>query len=302
MKYGREVRLEEKFGCRLMDWHRDSRLVKPDYIFFAIRGLTVDGHAYIQKAIERGASVVFCEAWPEEIRETVTYVKVSNSRKSMALIAKMFFDNPSNRLRLVGVTGTNGKTTVVTLLHQLFIDLGYKVGLLSTIRTRINKADYESQYTTPDVLKINELLSEMADAGCDYVFMEVSSHAVKQKRIQGLEFAGAIFTNLTHDHLDYHKTFDDYIRHKKMFFDHLPSSAFALVNVDDRRGEVMIQNTKARKYKYSFKQLVDFHGKIIESDLSGLKLRFNEETFHSQLIGRFNGLQFSWRFMLQVFC
>ncbi len=266
----------------------DSRKVNSGDAYFAIVGLTTDGHFYIEQSIKNGATVIFCQQWPDHMQAQITYVKVDDSSKVMAQIAHKFFDKPSTHLKLVGVTGTNGKTTTVSLLFQLFNKLGYKAGLISTIECRIGNEILPSDYTTPDSIAINRLLGQMLEAGCDYVFMEVSSHAVKQNRIEALDFAGGIFTNMSHDHLDYHKTFDDYILQKKRFFDGLASSSFALINVDDKRGEVMVQNTKAKVSRYSLQRMADYRGRILSNSIYGLQVQFNNDEFHSQLIGRFN--------------
>ena len=266
----------------------DSRKVTPGNAYFAIKGLTTDGHLYIDQAIGKGAVVIFCQVLPERIPEQVVFIRVDDTSKVMAQVAHKFFDKPSAHLKLVGVTGTNGKTTTVILLHQLFDRLGYKAGLISTIESRIGQYVEESKFTTPDSITLNSLLAKMVEAGCDYVFMEVSSHAVKQNRIEALEFAGGIFTNMSHDHLDYHVTFDEYIRQKKKFFDQLDRAAFALINIDDKRGEIMVQNTKAKVNRYSLQRMADFRGKVLSNTLLGLEVRFNEVQFHSQLIGKFN--------------
>lgn len=226
----------------------DSRKVKANYLFVALKGTLSDGHEYIPKAIESGASVVVCEKLQNTINEKVTYVTVKDSAQALGIIASNFFGNPSEKLKLTGVTGTNGKTTTVTLLYKLFSALGYNVGMISTVENRIIDDPVPSTHTTPDPIQLNGLLKTMIDKGCSHAFMEVSSHAVDQERIAGVRFAGAVFTNITHDHLDYHKTFENYIKSKKKYFDELPSDAFALVNVDDKRGMVMLQNTRATKY------------------------------------------------------
>ncbi len=266
----------------------DSRGVKKESLFVALRGTQVDGHQYIEKAIANGASVVVAEELPAVPDATVTWIKAQNSAETLGVLASNFYGNPTEELRLVGVTGTNGKTTTVTLLHQLFQDLGFKAGLISTIENKIGRKALPATHTTPNAVAINALLAEMVAAGCDYAFMEVSSHAVDQRRIAGLHFTGGIFTNITHDHLDYHKTFRAYIEVKKRFFDELPATAFALVNVDDRNGDVMVQNTVAKVYKYSLRQVADFKARIVESNLSGLLLDFDNREFFSQLIGKFN--------------
>lgn len=266
----------------------DSRKVKKDSLFIATVGVTVDGHTYIDKAIELGASAIVCETLPTQIHEHITYIKVLNSSESLGYIACNFFDNPSEKLKLIGITGTNGKTTTVTLLFNLFKGLGYQVGLLSTVENKINNVVIPSTHTTPDALSLNELLNQMVEQGCQYAFMEVSSHAIVQHRITGLNFTGAAFSNITHDHLDYHKTFDEYIKAKKLFFDHLPTDAFALTNKDDRNGMVMLQNTRAKKYTYALKSLADFKCRVIENHLNGLLLNLDNQEVWIKLIGSFN--------------
>ncbi|RYZ30581.1 MAG: UDP-N-acetylmuramoyl-L-alanyl-D-glutamate--2,6-diaminopimelate ligase [Chitinophagaceae bacterium] len=266
----------------------DSRKVSHRSVFVAVRGVAVDGHQFIAKAIESGAVAIVCEEMPSEQKEGVTYIQTANSAEAAGVMAHNFFDQPSAKIKLVGVTGTNGKTTIATLLYKLFIELGYKVGLISTVENMINGKVIPSTHTTPDAISLNELLKQMADDGCDYVFMEVSSHAVHQRRIAGLEFAGALFSNITHDHLDYHKTFDEYIKAKKGFFDGLSSSAFAITNIDDKRGAVMLQNTAAKKLSYSLRSMADFKGKILENGLSGLVMTVNDQEVHFRLIGEFN--------------
>jgi UDP-N-acetylmuramoyl-L-alanyl-D-glutamate--2,6-diaminopimelate ligase len=266
----------------------DSRRVKKDSLFVATRGTSVDGHSYIEKAIESGAAAIVCEILPELLIEHITYVKVLNSSEALGYIACNFFNNPSEKLKLVGITGTNGKTTTVTLLFNLFRGLGYHVGLLSTVENKINNTIIPSTHTTPDALSLNELLAKMVDAGCQYAFMEVSSHAIVQHRITGINFAGAAFSNITHDHLDYHKTFDEYIKAKKTFFDHLNEDAFALTNADDRNGMVMLQNTKAKKQTYALKSIADYKCRIIENHLNGLLLSIDGQEVWVKLIGSFN--------------
>ena len=266
----------------------DSREVKPGCVFVAVIGTNVDGHNFIDDSIQKGAVAVVCEKFPQNLKDGITYVKVKNSGFALGVISSNFFDNPSSKLMLVGVTGTNGKTTIATLLHQLFILLGYKTGLISTIQNKINEQDIPATHTTPDALKINEIISEMVDSGCSYCFMEVSSHAIDQDRIAGLDFAGAIFTNITHDHLDYHKTFKNYLKIKKRFFDLLPSGAFALSNIDDKNGKVILQNTKAKSKTYSLKHKSDFKCKIIENQIEGLQLNIDGEDVWFRLIGNFN--------------
>ncbi|MBI9041613.1 UDP-N-acetylmuramoyl-L-alanyl-D-glutamate--2,6-diaminopimelate ligase [Lutibacter sp.] len=266
----------------------DSRQVKKNSLFVAQKGLIFDGHLFIDKAIEQGAIVIVCETLPEKLNGDVTYIQVENSDSALAIIASNFYDNPSSKLKLVGVTGTNGKTTIASLLYTLFQKAGFSAGLLSTVKILVDKTQYEATHTTPNSLLINKYLNEMVEAGCDYCFMEVSSHGIHQKRTEGLVFAGGIFTNLTHDHLDYHKTFKEYRDVKKSFFDMLPKTAFALVNIDDKNGEVMLQNTKAKKYTYALKTMADYKAKIIENQFSGLFLNINGNEVWVKLTGSFN--------------
>ncbi len=266
----------------------NSKAVKPGYLFVAVKGTVTDGHKYIDAAIEQGATAVVCADFPAVLKENVTYVKVHDTAFALGNIASDYYDNPSEQLKLVGITGTNGKTTVATLLHKLFMALGYKTGLLSTVVNKINNLDVESTHTTPDAVSLNALLCKMVDAGCDYAFMEVSSHAIAQQRIAGLSFAGGVFTNITHDHLDYHKTFKEYLKTKKAFFDTLPQRAFALTNIDDKNGKVMLQNCNARKYTYALKTVADFKGKIIENSFEGLQMNINGYDVYSLLVGEFN--------------
>ena len=266
----------------------DSRKAAPEALFIAVRGTISDGHDFIEKAISQGATAVVCEMFPATLRSEVSYFLVDDSAKSLGIISANFFDHPSSRLRLVGVTGTNGKTTVATLLFQLFRDLGYKCGLLSTVQNQINDVVVPATHTTPDPIALNSLLNDMVDSGCDYCFMEVSSHAVAQQRIAGLTFTGGIFTNLTHDHLDFHQTFDAYLKAKKGFFDMLESSSFALTNIDDKNGIVMLQNTRAHKKTYGLKNIADFKAKIIENHFSGLLLNIDGEEVWFKMVGSFN--------------
>lgn len=286
-----KVRLEEVVGSTHMAISSvtfDSRKVKKDSLFIATKGTAVDGHLYIDKAIEGGAIAIICETIPQQKNETVTYVKVVDSSLALGIIACNFYDNPSEKIKLVGITGTNGKTTTVTLLFNLFKSLGYSVGLLSTVQNKINNTVIPSTHTTPDALALNELLCAMVEQGCEYAFMEVSSHAVVQNRIAGINFTGAVFSNITHDHLDYHKTFDEYIKAKKRFFDVLPNTAFALVNKDDRNGIIMFQNTKAQRHTYSLQTVADFKCKILENQLNGLFLNIDNQEVWVKLIGTFN--------------
>ena len=266
----------------------DSRSVIKGTVFVAIKGVAQDGHNYITKAIELGASVIVCENMPALHTSGVTYIKVASTQEAVAHMAHQFYDAPSTKIKLVGVTGTNGKTTIATLLFKLFSSLGYTCGLVSTVQNQIGDQIIPATHTTPDAVSLNELLNTMVDAGCTHVFMECSSHAVHQHRISGLVFTGALFSNITHDHLDYHKTFEAYISAKKGFFDALPSTAFAITNADDKRGEVMLQNTKAKKLSYGLKSSANYKGKILENALTGLVMLVNEIEVHFRLIGEFN--------------
>ena len=266
----------------------DSRKVIKGTAFVAIKGVAQDGHDYISKAIELGAKVIVCENMPALQVDGVTYIKVANTSEAVAYMAHQYYDAPSAKIKLVGVTGTNGKTTIATLLFKLFSELGYTCGLVSTVQNQIGDQIIPATHTTPDAVSLNELLNTMVDAGCSHVFMECSSHAVHQHRITGLVFTGALFSNITHDHLDYHKTFEAYIAAKKGFFDALPASAFAITNSDDKRGEVMLQNTKAKKLSYGLKSSADYKGKILENALTGLVMLVNEIEVHFRLIGEFN--------------
>jgi len=270
----------------------DSRKIADGYVFIAIAGIGSDGHDFINKAISSGARAVVCEKIPEELVEEIEYVVVKSSAQAAGIIADVFFNRPSRSLRLVGVTGTNGKTTTVTMLYRLVKALGYKAGLLSTVRNFVHDQEISASHTTPDVIRINGLLADMVKAGCDFAFMEVSSHAMKQSRVAGLHFAGGVFTNLTHDHLDYHGSFRDYLECKKMFFDTLSKDAFAIINKDDKNGPVMVQNCKADVKYYGFRQIVDYKGKIKANTLQGLILDINGVEVHSRLVGAFNGYNF----------
>ncbi len=266
----------------------DSRKVVPGCLFVAVRGTQVDGHDYMEQAVKDGAVVVVCEDLPGHTAGEADFLMVQNSAAALGILASNYYDNPSAQLKLIGVTGTNGKTTTATLLYQLFRDLGYKCGLLSTVENQINGKVIPSTHTTPDPVALNALLADMVDQGCDYCFMEVSSHAVAQHRVDGLTFAGGIFTNITHDHLDYHKTFDAYIKAKKGFFDALPKGAFALTNADDRNGNVMLQNTKATKKTYGLKNMADFKVKILENQFGGLLLNVDGDEVWFKMVGSFN--------------
>ena len=272
----------------ITDLINDSRQARPGVMFVAVKGVAVDSHRFINNVIEAGARAIVCEDMPAELNPEVTYIQVENGVIALAHIADEWFDHPSKALRLVGVTGTNGKTTPATLLYEMARLMGYKAGLLSTVKNIIDTREEVAKQTTPDHLTLNRLLHEMVQAGCEYAFMEVSSHACVQHRIEGITFAGAIFTNLTRDHLDFHKTVDNYIAAKKMFFDALPKGAFALVNADDKVGEVMLQNTLADKYRYSLRSMADFKGRIVEQRLDGTSLELNGKQVEVLFTGRFN--------------
>ena len=285
------IRVEEVIGdvqCDIADVHIDSRRVANGHLFVAMRGTQVDGHKYIQSAIEKGAVAIVCEQLPEALTEGVVYVRVTNSEEVVGLIATAFNGYPTDKVRLIGVTGTNGKTTIATLLYNMFRAMGYKVGLVSTVCNYIDDVAIPTEHTTPDAITLNALLGRMADEGCKYVFMEVSSHSVAQHRIGGLKFAGGIFTNLTRDHMDYHKTVDNYLRAKKAFFDALPKDAFVVTNADDKNGLVMTQNTRAKVYTYSLRSLADFKGRILEHYFDGMLLDINKVEVFVQFIGKFN--------------
>lgn len=270
----------------------DSRMINEGYIFIAAKGITSDGHEYIDRAIASGALGIVCTEWPSKLNEAISYVQVEDSIIAAGLLADTFYDHPSRHLKLIGVTGTNGKTTTVTMLYRLVKAFGYKAGLLSTVRNYIHDQEVYATHTTPDAIRINELLARMVAAGCAYAFMEVSSHAMKQNRVAGLQFSGGVFSNLTHDHLDYHGSFKDYRDCKKLFFDRMPKDAFAITNVDDRNGMVMVQNTKARIILYGLKQLAQIKGKIKANTLQGLILDINGSEVHSRLVGAFNAYNF----------
>lgn len=266
----------------------DSRKVETNSVFVATRGTVSDGHAFIDSSILKGANTIVCEELPSALNTDINYILVKNSSRALGLMAANFYDHPSKKIKLVGVTGTNGKTTIATLLYKLFRELGNNVGLISTVENKIDDDIIPSTHTTPDAISINELLLKMLAKGCDYCFMEVSSHATVQERIAGLSFTGAIFSNITHDHLDFHKTFDEYIKAKKYFFDQLPKNAFALTNADDKRGAVMLQNTEAHKKSYALLTMADFKGKLIENQFSGLLLNVDEQEVWFKMIGSFN--------------
>jgi UDP-N-acetylmuramoyl-L-alanyl-D-glutamate--2,6-diaminopimelate ligase len=266
----------------------DSRTVTAGSLFVAIPGTVVDGHQYIPQAVKAGTAAVVCEEPPEEKDEGVTYIITKNSRRAVALIASAWYGHPSREINLVGITGTNGKTTIATLLYKVNTGLGYKAGILTTIEIIIHDRSYPATHTTPDPLQINRWLREMVDRGCEYCFMEVSSHAASQHRIDGLHFKGGVFTNLTHDHLDYHKDFREYLVAKQSFFNQLGEEAFALTNVDDKNGEVMLQGCRAKKYRYGMKRIADYHGRVLESHFEGMRLKINEKEVWVRLTGRFN--------------
>ena len=266
----------------------DSRKIQKGAVFVAQKGVSVDGHLYIEKAINLGATAIICEELPEERNDTITYVQVEDSNTTLAIIASNFYENPSKKLKLVGVTGTNGKTTIASLLYQLFTKAGYATGLLSTVKILVDTTEFKATHTTPDSVTINQYLSKMVAAGVEYCFMEVSSHGIHQKRTEGLEFIGGIFTNLSHDHLDYHNSFAAYRDVKKSFFDSLPKNAFVITNIDDKNGNIMLQNTKAKKITYALKTLADYKAKIIEKSLSGTLLSINGTEVWTKLIGTFN--------------
>lgn len=266
----------------------DSRKVEENGLFFAIRGVEADGHDYIDKALKKGAIAIVCEDLPDELSLEHTYVQLKDSRSALAKASNLFYDSPSEKLKLVGVTGTNGKTTVCTLLHQLFEKMDLNSGLISTVKYSYPGHEEDASHTTPDPIKLNSLLYSMVEAQCSYAFMEVSSHALDQKRIEGLNFTGAVFTNLTHDHLDYHSSFDNYLKSKKSFFDHLGKEAFALYNSDDKNGKVMVQNCKAEKIAYSLHSLSEVKGKILNNTIEGLELQINDELIHTRMVGKYN--------------
>ena len=285
------IRIIEMIGhddLEIVGINIDSRKIEPGHLFVAVKGTQTDGHAYIDKAIEKGASAIVCETLPENLCEDITYIKVEDTEDCIGKLATNFYGNPTSKLELIGVTGTNGKTTIATLLYNMFRKFGYKVGLISTVCNYIDDEAIPTEHTTPDPITLNRLLGRMADEGCKYTFMEVSSHSVAQKRIGGLKFAGGIFTNLTRDHLDYHQTVDNYLKAKKTFFDNLPKSAFALTNLDDKNGMVMVQNTKAKVCTYSLRTISDFKGKVLEDGFEGMLLDINQVEVNVQFIGRFN--------------
>ena len=287
----RDIHIEEVIGDTqrpVADVHIDSRRIAEGHLFVAMRGTQVDGHKYIQSAIDKGATAIVCEQLPDTLVEGITYLRVADSEEAVGPIATAFNGYPTDKVRLVGVTGTNGKTTIATLLYDMFRAMGYKVGLISTVCNYIDGEAIPTEHTTPDAVTLNALLGRMANEGCKYVFMEVSSHSVAQRRIGGLKFAGGIFTNLTRDHLDYHQTVENYLKAKKTFFDNLPKSAFVLTNLDDKHGMVMTQNTKAKVCTYSLRTISDFKGKVLEDGFEGMLLDINNVEVNVQFIGRFN--------------
>ncbi len=273
---------------RVVGLTQDSRYVNEGDAFIAIKGLQVDGHDYIEKAIEQGAKVIFCSEMPEHVQSQISYVVWVDAQKSLADLATKFYDDPSRSVKLVGVTGTNGKSTIVVLLYQLFAEMGYKAGLISTIKYCFGSHEEVASHTTPDVLKLNQLLSQMRDAGCEYVFMEVSSHGIAQGRIDGLDFDIAVFTNLSQDHLDYHKTYKEYVYTKKKFFDILPAKAAALINIDDKQASVMVQNSKAKQMSYALRTLADYKARILSNQIEGLHLKINDREVFTRLRGVYN--------------
>lgn len=266
----------------------DSRKVSAGALYIAVKGVVTDGHAFIANAVDKGASVVVCEIFPEQLKENITYIKVKNSAKTLGKLASNFYGNPSENLQLIGITGTNGKTSVATLLYGIFKELGLRSALISTVEYRIGAEIIPATHTTPDIITINKLLAKALEEGCEYAFMEVSSHGIHQRRIEGLQFSIAGFTNITHDHLDYHKTFDEYLKIKKSFFDQLPASAIAITNGDDKNGKIMLQNTLATKKTFAMKTMADYHGKLLEADFNGMLLNFNGKEFWTTLTGKFN--------------
>ena len=284
----RAIEIHNNHNAEVVSLTYDSRSVERGALFFAVRGTQSDGHNYIASAIERGATAIVCEQLPQQLNDAVCYVVVEDSNIAMAHIASAFYDNPSKELRLVGVTGTNGKPTTPTLIYEMFMAMGYKAGLISTVIYRIGQRSIASTHTTPDAIRLNQMMRQMVDEGCDYCFMEVSSHAAAQHRIEGLHFTGALFTNLTHDHLDYHGTYKEYINAKKSFFDRLDKGAWAVVNGDDRNGEVMLQNCKAKGYRLSLRSMADYRTKIVEMHPDGMLLLIDGQELWVKFTGRFN--------------
>ena len=283
--------IEDVFGdtkVKIASLEFDSRKVKENSLFAAIPGNLVDGHKYISESIQKGAIAILCEKLPDDRSEKATYIVVKNTAKELGIIASNFYNHPSSKLKIIGITGTNGKTTIAHLMFQMMKNLGIKAGLVSTMEVKIADRLEQAVHTTPDILRLNQYFYEMIKAGCEYCFMEVSSHGIAQSRISGIEFTGSVFTNLSHDHLDYHKSFIEYRKIKKSFFDQLPKIAFALVNIDDRNGKVMVQNTRARKKTYALKSYADYRLKVLENDSLGLKLKINNDEIWTNLVGRFN--------------
>lgn len=299
---GIDCELRGSAEVEVKDLQFDSRKVSAGTLFVAQQGTKVDGHAFIAPSVNAGAVAVVCQHVPEDAPEGVVYVIVEDSSKALGEMAANYYGHPSRELRLIGITGTNGKTTTVTLLHRMFRQLGYHVGLVSTIVNKIDEDELPTGHTTPDALELNQLLRRMVDAGCEYCFMEVSSHAVVQHRIAGVEFAGGIFSNITHDHLDFHKTMANYIAAKKGFFDSLPKDAWALVNIDDKNGRVMVQNTRAKVSTYALNQMADFHCKVLEESFEGMHLQIGERELWSRLVGRFNAYNLTAIYAAAVLC
>lgn len=299
---GIDVTVTGNVETEVSDLQFDSRRVGKGTVFVAQRGTKVDGHSFISTAIEKGAVAVVCEEMPAEISDSVTYIKVNDSSRALGLMAANYYNHPSRQLKLVGITGTNGKTTTVTLLHRMFRMLGFHVGLISTIVNKIDEQELPTSHTTPDALELNALLRQMVDDGCEYCFMEVSSHAVVQQRIAGLCFAGGIFSNITHDHLDFHKTMASYIAAKQGFFNALPKEAWALTNVDDRNGMIMVQNTAAKVSTYSLQRMADFRCRLIEESIDGMQLEMNGTELWSRLVGRFNAYNLTAIYAAAVLC
>ena len=299
---GIEARVTGPAELEVKDLQFDSRQVTEGTLFVAQRGTKVDGHQFISGAIEKGAAAIVCEELPEKLAEGVSYVKVPDSSEALGLMAANYYGHPSEQLKLIGITGTNGKTTTVTLLHRMFRMLGHHVGLVSTIVNKIDEEELPTGHTTPDALELNQLLRRMVDAGCEYCFMEVSSHAVVQHRIAGVRFAGAIFSNITHDHLDFHKTMANYIAAKKGFFDGLPEGAWALVNIDDKNGRVMVQNTRAEVHTYALQHAADFHCRLVEDTFEGMHLDINGQALWCRLVGRFNAYNLTAIYAAAVLC
>ena len=266
----------------------DSRKIQKNYLFIANKGTSVDGHNYIDSAIKNGATAIICEDVPQKINKNICYIQVKNSSEVLGQIAAVWYNNPSERLKLIGITGTNGKTTIATLLYELFKAMGHKVGLISTVCNYVDEEKIKATHTTPDALTINHLLNQMVETGCSYTFMEVSSHALEQNRVSGLYFHGGVFTNLTRDHMDYHHTFDNYLKAKKLFFDILPAESFALINIDDKNGKIMVQNSQAMQFSYSMRGLADFKTKILEHSFDGMLLNINNHEIYVPFIGKFN--------------